>query len=61
MFLPTIVVDGEVVGTWKRAAGTREAVIRLSPFGALPDAVHEGLAGAALAYGAFLGKAARIG
>jgi hypothetical protein len=61
MFLPTIVIDGEVVGTWKRAAGTREAVIRLSPFGALPEDVREGLVGAVLAYGTFLSKAARIG
>ena len=61
MFLPTIVIDGEVMGTWKRTAGTREAVIRLSPIGALPDEAREGLASAVLAYGAFLGKAARIG
>ena len=61
MFLPTILIDGEVVGTWKRAPGTREAVIRLSPFGALPEDILEELEGAVLAYGAFLGKAARIG
>ena len=45
MFLPTIVIDGEVVGTWKRTAGTREAVIRLSPFGALPDEARRGACG----------------
>ena len=45
MFLPTIVIDGEVVGTWKRVAGTREAVIRLSPFGALPDDSPRGARG----------------
>ena len=60
MFLPTIVIDGDVVGTWRRAAGTREAVIRMSPFGALPDAAYEELLGAVLAYGAFLGRPARI-
>jgi hypothetical protein len=61
MFQPTIVIDGEVVGTWKRTAGIREVVVRLSPFAPLPDAVREGLADAALAYGEFLGKPARIG
>ncbi len=60
MFLPTILIDGEVVGTWKRTAGTREVVIHLSPFGALPDAAREGLVGAVLAYGVFLGRPARI-
>jgi hypothetical protein len=60
MFLPTIVIDGEVMGTWKRTARVREVVIDLSPFGALPDAAREGLAGAIHAYGTFLGKPARI-
>ncbi len=61
MFLPTIVIDGEIVGTWRRTARTREVVIDLSPFRPLPDDALEGLAGAVLAYGAFLGKPARIG
>jgi hypothetical protein len=61
MFLPTILIDGEVVGTWKRIPGNREVVVRLSPFGPLPDAAREGLAGATRAYGAFLGRPARIG
>ena len=61
MFLPTIVIDGEVVGTWRRTARTREVVIDLSPFHPLPDTVNEGIAAAVQAYGAFLGKPARIG
>jgi hypothetical protein len=61
MFLATIVIDGEVVGTWRRTARTREVIIGLSPFRPLPDDAREGLAGAVLAYGAFLGKRARIG
>jgi hypothetical protein len=61
MFLPTIVVDGEVMGTWKRTAGTREVVVHLSPFGPLPDAAHEGIVAAVAAFGEFLGKPARIG
>ena len=61
MFLPTIVVDGEVVGTWRRTAKAREVVIGLSPFTPIPDVATDGLADAARAYGAFLGKPARIG
>ena len=61
MFLSTIVIDGEVVGTWKRTARTREVVIDLSPFHPLPGTVNEGIAAAVQAYGLFLGKPARIG
>lgn len=61
MFLPTIVVDGEVVGTWKRSARAREVVIDLAPFATIPGAARDGLADAARAYGTFLGKPARIG
>ena len=61
MFLPTIVVDGEVVGTWKRRVLAREVVVEPSLFSTLPDTVLVGLASAARAYGAFLGKPARIG
>lgn len=61
MFMPTIVVDGEIVGTWKRTARTREVAIDLSPFHPLPDTVSNGLTAAVQAYGAFLGKPVRIG
>lgn len=61
VFLPTIVVDGEVVGTWKRTVRAREVVIVPSPFRPLPGRVREGLVDAARAYGAFLGLPARIG
>ena len=61
MFLPTIVIDGEVVGTWKRTTRTREVVIGLSSFRPLSREAREGLEGAVLAYGEFLGTPARIG
>jgi hypothetical protein len=61
MFLPTIVVDGEVVGTWKRRVLAREVMIEPLPFSTLPDPVRVGLASAGRAYGAFLGMPARIG
>ncbi len=61
MFLPTIVIDGAVVGTWKRTTRAREVVIDLSPFAPLPDTARAGLTAAARAYGEFLGTPARIG
>jgi hypothetical protein len=61
MFLPTIVIDGEVVGTWTRTTRTREVVIDLSPFHPLSGRATTGLAAAVQAYGAFLGKPARTG
>jgi hypothetical protein len=47
MFKPTIVVDGEVVGTWRRTIRARETVLEAIPFARLPDAVHEDLERAA--------------
>ncbi|KRA41502.1 winged helix DNA-binding domain-containing protein [Pseudoxanthomonas sp. Root630] len=51
---PTLVVEGRVVGTWKREADARGG-IRLSPFGALQDKELAGLAKAAARLGRFLG------
>jgi len=60
MFKPTIVVDGEVVGTWRRALTAREVLIDLVPFGPLPGTLRKGLIRAADTYGAFLGRPARL-
>ena len=60
MFKPTIVVDGEVVGTWRRTIRAREAVVEAIPFARLPAAVHTELARAAEAYGAFMGRPVRL-
>lgn len=60
MFKPTIVVDGEVVGTWTRTLRAREIIIEAVPFARLPGTVHEGLAKAVEAYGAFTGRPARL-
>ena len=60
MFKPTIVADGEVVGTWQRTF-TRDAVI-IAPrlFGALSEPLRDGLVDAAEAYGAYLGRPAML-
>jgi len=61
MFLATVVVDGQVVGTWKRTQRARHALIEPSPFaGPLGAEVVVGLAAAAQAYGSFLVTEGRL-
>lgn len=60
MFKPTVVVDGEVVGTWRRTITARDIVVEATPFGRLSgDAVDE-LGVVARSYGAFLGRPVRV-
>ena len=56
MFLPTIVVDGQVVGTWKRSDTSRVARIDLSEFTSLTKKSHAGFQKAIDRYGQFIGK-----
>ncbi|CAN4277625.1 winged helix DNA-binding domain-containing protein [Pseudoxanthomonas sp. LjRoot125] len=51
---PTIIVEGRVVGTWKREADARGG-LRLSPFRTLQDRELAGIAKAAARLGRFLG------
>jgi DNA glycosylase AlkZ-like len=60
MFRPTIVVDGEVVGTWRRTVTVRDVVIEPELFESASGSLPEGLANAADAYGAFLGRQATL-
>jgi hypothetical protein len=60
MFKPTIVMDGEVVGTWRRTIKAREIVIEAIPLGRLSAGVRELLAEAAQGYGAFIGRPVRL-
>jgi len=55
MFLPTIVVDGRIVGTWRRTVTTKVVRVTPHPFTDLVD-VRE----AAGRYGAFLGLGATV-
>lgn len=55
IFSPTIVVDGQVVGTWKRALKKGAIVITPSPFTNLSKAATRAFAAAANRYGEFLG------
>ena len=55
IFYPTIVLDGQVAGTWKRAFKKGSVVITLSPFAPLKKKERQAVAVAAERYGAFLG------
>jgi hypothetical protein len=52
---PTIVVDGQVIGTWKRALKKDTLVITPSPFAKHKSAETRAIAEAANRYGKFLG------
>ena len=55
MFSPTLVVDGQVTGTWKRTFKKGGVVIEATPFRPLTSAETAALSAAAGRYGAFLG------
>jgi len=55
IFYPTIVVDGQVVGTWKRTLKKDSLVVTPSPFANLKRAETRAIAEAANRYGKFLG------
>ena len=56
MFLPTIVVDGEVVGTWKRIESAKKIIVNLSEFTTMTKKGHAGFERAIQHYGRFVGK-----
>ncbi len=60
MFRPTIVVDGEVVGTWAKSVRRGEILVAAEPFGRLPAGARDGLAAAVRCYGSFRGLPARL-
>lgn len=58
IFYPTIVLGGQVAGTWKRELKKGSVVITLSPFVPLKKKERQAVALAAERYGDFLGKPA---
>jgi hypothetical protein len=60
MFKPIIVIDGRVVGTWKRTLRRTKVLVSLAPFVALSPAQMEVAAAAAEPYGRFLGLPVEI-
>jgi hypothetical protein len=60
MFKPTVVADGEVVGTWRRTVAGGEVVVGPLLWTPLRGAMRDALVEAVDAYGAFLGRPARL-
>jgi hypothetical protein len=57
MFSPTIVIDGRIVGVWKRTFKKDTVVIETSPFTPLSEAQKQAVIAAAKRYGRFVGMA----
>jgi hypothetical protein len=55
VFYPTIVVNGRVVGTWKREFKKGSVIVTPSPFAALSAAERDGFVAACGRYAAYLG------
>ena len=55
VFRPMIVIDGQIVGIWKRSYKKGSVVITPSPFNSLTKAENQALVAAANQYGTFLG------
>ncbi|WP_166873169.1 winged helix DNA-binding domain-containing protein [Salinibacterium sp. ZJ450] len=60
MFFPTIVVDGEVVGVWRRTGTAGEVEVIAEPFGELSDAARAGFDRAVQRFGRFLGTSVHV-
>jgi hypothetical protein len=60
MFLSTIILNGQVVGTWKRTIKRENVNIKLDPFKPLAAADKKLLRAAAEQYGYFLGLATKM-
>jgi hypothetical protein len=52
---PVMILDGKVVGTWKRALEKKSVTIALHPFSSIKKAEKNAFTGAARRYGEFLG------
>jgi hypothetical protein len=57
---PVVVVNGKVVGVWRRVLGRGEVVVEVTPFGDLSKAVTRAIGAAVKRYGVFLGLKARV-
>jgi Winged helix DNA-binding domain len=60
VFLSTIAVNGEIVGTWARTQKPKEVVVEARPFTKLTAVATKGFERAVATYSAFLGKPVRV-
>lgn len=61
IFSPTIVVDGQIVGAWKRTITKDKVAVTLSPFQPLSEAQNQAVAAAAERYSKFVGFSISLG
>lgn len=57
---PTLTVDGQVAGTWKRTTGKKEVTVEVSPWGALPKKLRQKVDEEAERYARYLGLPLRL-
>lgn len=60
IFSPTVVVDGRILGTWRRMLKKNQVTVELMPFATFGPTAEAVLAAAAARYGEFLGMAVAI-
>jgi hypothetical protein len=60
VFRPMIVIEGQIVGIWKRSLNKGSVIITPNPFKSLTKAEIQTLLAAASQYGAFLGLSLRV-
>lgn len=60
VFRPTIVIDGQVVGTWRAGFKKDKVQITLAPFNRLSDSQMEAVEQAAQRYGSYLAKSTAL-
>jgi Winged helix DNA-binding domain len=57
---PVVVVDGRVVGVWRRVLERERVIVEVSAFGDLSKAVVREVGVAARRYGKFLGREVEV-
>jgi hypothetical protein len=60
VFARTLVVDGRVVGTWRRTPRAGRVLLEACPFAPLPARTRAGLAAALASYAAFVAQPAEV-
>jgi hypothetical protein len=60
VFTPTLVVDGEVAGTWRRQARAGRVLVQVRPFSRLTATRWREVETAATAYGRFVGEPVEV-
>jgi hypothetical protein len=60
MFLSTVVINGEVVGSWRRTPRAKTVHLDLEPLREIPSSAATGIAAAAARYGVFLEQAVEV-